>query len=143
MRALLVLFLLVTAARAEELPREVSGPAFVIDGDSVIVGSMEVQLFGIDAPEMHSGHGHFARAALEDLVAGQEVHCLVRERDQYKRFVSVCGTKRTADLAAALLAAGEAITFRRFLKGSAEEAAYLEAEGLARSRGIGLWARDE
>ncbi|MGH6893195.1 MAG: thermonuclease family protein, partial [Dongiaceae bacterium] len=74
---------------------------------------------------------------------GQEVQCLVRERDRYKRFVAVCRTKRTADLAAALLAAGEAITFRQFLRGSAEETSYLEAERLARSRGIGLWARGE
>jgi hypothetical protein len=38
------------------------------------------------------------------------------------------------DLAAALLAAGEAITYRKFLKGASEEAAYLSAERLARRR---------
>ena len=64
-----------------------------------------------------------------------------RDRDRYQRLVCVCGTDRTPDLAAALLAAGEAITYRKFLRGAAEEETYLTAERLARSRGLGLWAR--
>jgi endonuclease YncB( thermonuclease family) len=59
---------------AEPLPSEVAGPEMVGDGDTLTVGPSEVRLFGIDAPEMRSGHGHFVRAELEDLIAGQKVH---------------------------------------------------------------------
>jgi endonuclease YncB( thermonuclease family) len=69
------------------------------------------------------------------------VRCTVRDRDRYKRLVAVCRTQRVPDLGAALLAAGEAITYRQFLKGAPEEAAYLSAERLARSRAVGLWVR--
>jgi endonuclease YncB( thermonuclease family) len=142
LRAALAAVAFITNANAAETsPKEISGRPTVTDGATLAIGETEIRLFGIDAPEMSSGHGHFARAALEDLLAGQEVHCFVRDRDQYKRLVAVCGTKRTPDLAAALLAAGEVITFRRFLKGSPEESAYINAERLARSRAIGLWAR--
>ena len=65
----------------------------------------------------------------------------VRDRDRFERLVAVCRTDRVPDLAAALLAAGEAITYRKFLKGAPEEAAYIAAERLARSRAVGLWAR--
>jgi endonuclease YncB( thermonuclease family) len=137
----LLMLLFTASALAADLPSEVSGPAAVEDGDTLMVGRAEVRLFGIDAPEMSSGHGHFARAELEDLISGQEVRCKVRDRDRYKRLVAVCRTDRMPDLAAALLAAGEAITYRQFLRGAPEEAAYLAAESLARSRAVGLWSR--
>jgi hypothetical protein len=41
----------------------VAGWATVEDGDTLTVGRTEVRLFGIDALEMRSGHGHFARRA--------------------------------------------------------------------------------
>ena len=141
MRALFMLLLMTASVQAAELPSEVAGQARVEDGDTLTVGGSGVRLFGIDAPEMDSGHGHFARAELEDLISGQEVRCKVRDRDRYDRLVAVCRTDRVPDLAAALLAAGEAITYRKFLKGTPEEAAYLSAERLARSRAVGVWAR--
>ena len=63
-------------------------------GDSLTVSGIEVRLFGIDAPEMDSGDGHFARAELEDLISGQEVRCKVRDCDGVSDDISRLGPGR-------------------------------------------------
>ena len=53
---------------AAELPRHLSGPVLVIDGDGLRIGEAEIRLFGIDAPEMRGGAaGLRSRTALEKL----------------------------------------------------------------------------
>jgi endonuclease YncB( thermonuclease family) len=70
---------------AAELPKQVSGPALVIDGDGLKIGAGEIRLFGIDAPEMRGGaEGRRLRTALEKLVADKPVRCEVLDRDRYK-----------------------------------------------------------
>jgi len=88
------LLLMTASVQAAELPSEVAGPARVEDGDTLTVGRSEVRLFGIDAPEMDSGDGHFARAELEDLISGQEVRCKVRDCDGVSDDISRRGPGR-------------------------------------------------
>lgn len=49
------LFLVTTAAVAAEVPKLVTGPALVVDGDGLRIGEWEIRLLGIDAPELRDG----------------------------------------------------------------------------------------
>jgi endonuclease YncB( thermonuclease family) len=126
-----------------ELPKQVSGPALVIDGDGFKIGEHEIRLFGIDAPEMRGGaEGRRARGELEDLIAGEPVACEPLNFDRYRRVIAIC-TAQGRDLGEAMLEMGWAVTYRRFLDGSPVEERYLGAERQARQAGRGLWAEDQ
>lgn len=88
----------------------------VIDGDSIVVGKIEMRLWGIDAPEWNAPGGAAATAFLRRLIAGKPVSCTVKDVDRYKRAVVQCfvGGK---DVAGALVAAGLARDWPRYSKG--------------------------
>src|SRR4029453_6321568 len=77
-----------------------SGPARVVDGDSLEIGSQRIRLFGIDAPEGRQhcrdaqGHdyacGREATRALEALIDGRPVTCTRLDHDRYEREVAAC-----------------------------------------------------
>ena len=145
MLALLFLLLMTTTALGADLPQQVRGSATVVDGDGLwvtdkTVGRKEIRLFGIDAPEVHEGQlGRTARSAMEQLVDKREVTCAVRTIDRYKRLIAVC-TAEGVDLGAAMLEAGQAATYRRYLIGSELEEPYLAAERRAQAGHLGIWA---
>lgn len=116
----------------------VIGPTRIIDGDSLMVGAVEVRLYGIDAPELfqrctREGRevqcGREAARALVALIAGQPVSCRRRDRDRYGRTVAICQAEEV-DLGRAMVAAGHAVAYGAY---SGEEAAAREARR-------GLWA---
>ncbi len=140
MRVLILLLFLTGSAWAGDWPDAVGGAARVVDGDTVRVRSTTVRLYGVDAPEMRGGpEGPRSRAALEDLIGGQPVSCTVLDRDRFDRLVAICRAN-DRDLAEAMLELGQAVTYRRFLKGGSIEARYLVAEATARKGGLGIWA---
>ena len=74
-----------------------TGPAKVIDGDTIIVAEQLVRLHGIDAPELDQPFwwrgqqlvgGMMALAALEAPTAGVKVRCKAVERDRHGRIVA-------------------------------------------------------
>jgi endonuclease YncB( thermonuclease family) len=78
-------------------PRSLTGPAKIIDGDTIVVAGQMVRLHGIDAPELDQTFwwrgqklvcGTMALAALEALTAGVKVRCTVVERDRHGRLVA-------------------------------------------------------
>ncbi len=79
---------------------DISGPARVIDGDTLEVAGQHVRLHGIDAPELaqtcqdRNGEypcGRIARATVLDLIAGMDtVTCKMRGKDRYGRWLAVC-----------------------------------------------------
>jgi endonuclease YncB( thermonuclease family) len=90
------------------------------DGDSLMVGSREVRLFGIDAPEFEQqckragqswACGSEARERLSQLATGRDVRCVSVETDQYGRFLSRCSAGGT-DLNRAMVASGYAVASR-------------------------------
>lgn len=87
MRSLFLALVLIVAASA--LAEDVTGPARVIDGDTIEIGGCRIHLFGIDAPELGQTCewpgktipcGEVAHTGLMDLMAGAEVVCATRDK---------------------------------------------------------------
>jgi endonuclease YncB( thermonuclease family) len=71
-RTLTVLALLLLVSPA--LARDIRGPAFVVDGDTVTVAVVSVRLKGVDASERNTPRGEAARRAMQSIVSG-EIRC--------------------------------------------------------------------
>jgi endonuclease YncB( thermonuclease family) len=118
--------------------RTVEGFAQVIDGDSLEVGSVEIRLRGLDAPELQQtctrhrapyACGEASRAALAELVAGQSVRCRGSGRDHYQRLLARCFIQ-DQDVGAWLVAQGYAVGY----------GSYESEQDRARQAALGLWA---
>jgi len=118
----------------------VSGPARIIDGDTVEVEGVTVRLYGIDAPEIsqsctRNGRawacGAWARDVLAELSRGG-LRCKGREQDRYGRLVATC-TGAAGDVAAGMVARGAAFAYREY------SLDYVDAEKRAAVARIGLW----
>ena len=121
-----------------------SGPARVIDGDSLTIGSQRVRLFGIDAPELAqtcteaNGKswlcGRAAKAKLTTLIKGGNVNCESRATDRFGRIVAVCSAAGVPDLGEAMVRDGYAVDL-----GGAAGNPYREAEAEAQTAKRGIW----
>ena len=118
-----------------------SGPARVVDGDTLELGGVRVRLHGIDAPESAQNCrvggrfwacGRAATRALAGLVRGKPVSCEERDRDRYGRVVAVCRTAGQ-DLNAWMVSEGWAFAYRRYSH------AYVAHETRARTAKRGMW----
>ncbi len=121
---------------------EISGPARVVDGDTLEVAGERIRLYAIDAPEKDQTCSLDGRAwacgiaAWGDLVqftAGKEVVCEPRDTDRYGRTVAACTVDGT-DLGDWLVRNGWAIAYYLY---SYE---YTRAEHHAKTNRLGLWA---
>ncbi len=140
MRALiLTLALLATPALAE-----VTGPARVIDGDTLEIQGQRIRLHGIDAPESRqlcrlAGKpwqcGKDAANALAEKIGRRSVACEERDRDRYGRFIAKCSVAGE-DLGEWMVAHGWAVAYYLF---SYE---YSRAEQRAKSARRGIWASE-
>jgi len=95
-----------------------TGPAKVIDGDTIVVAGQLVRLHGIDAPELDQtfmwrgqemGCGAMSLAALEALIAGVKVRCEVVERDRHGRLVAKVFSLNGVDIGRRLVLAGPVV----------------------------------
>jgi len=138
--AILALLALVSSRLDRVETRQATGAAVVNDGDSLTLGAERVRLRGIDAPEYNQtcirdgadyACGRRSREALTKLIAGRPVVCKGWERDRYGRMLGQC-TAGAADLNKSQVAAGWAIAYGD----------YLDEEGEAREKKLGLWAGD-
>jgi endonuclease YncB( thermonuclease family) len=119
----------------------VSGPARVLDGDTLEIGGTRVRLYGIDAPEKAQSCidarrrrwpcGMRATQRLESMIGGRTVVCRGRERDRYGRFLGICSVERD-ELNAALVREGLAWAFVAY----AADYVGAEREGRATKRGV-------
>jgi endonuclease YncB( thermonuclease family) len=123
-------------------PESLTGPARVIDGDTIVVADELVRLHGIDAPELdqtfwwrgrYISCGTMALAALEALTAGVSLRCEVVERDRHGRLVAKCYSPNGVDISRRLVSAGWALAYRRY------STDYVDAEDEARKAGRGMW----
>ena len=122
----------------------VSGPARVIDGDTLDVGGVRVRLHGIDAPERAQrcrvqGRtrlcGRDSTRALAGRIGASPVVCEARDRDQYGRVIGICRANG-GDLNAWMVAERWAFAYRRYSH------AYVGHETRARAEKRGVWAGD-
>ncbi|MGD9613817.1 MAG: thermonuclease family protein [Alphaproteobacteria bacterium] len=122
----------------------ITGPARVIDGDTIEVAGQRIRLYGIDAPEMGQPctdpHGTYdagaeARRALHEITDGEMVTCQPLGRDRYGRTLAEVRNNRWGNVNATMVRAGWALDYETYSKGR-----YLEHQDEARAAKRGLWA---
>lgn len=120
---------------------EVSGPARVVDGDTLVIGAQAIRIEGIDAPEdgqrcSHSDGGQWpcGTQATEALRALSEkgVRCVGSEFDAYERLIASCSSDN-ANIGQAMVRAGMALAYRHY------STRYVVDEEFARNAGRGVW----
>lgn len=123
-------------------PQKLEGTAEAVDGDEIRVGDSLIRLYGIAAPGMSARLGPEARVALDGLVGGQRVNCLVYGKTAEGDAVGQCEASGK-DPAETLLAQGLAAVYRNGNGSDPAEQAlarkYDAVETLARKQGVGLW----
>ncbi|CAL4867791.1 hypothetical protein MMA231_02058 [Asticcacaulis sp. MM231] len=118
----------------------VSGSAYAVDGDTLVIKHRHVRLFGIDAFEHDQTCGRFrcgveATSALRGLIEGQIITCRQQDHDQYGRMVAICKLPSGLDLGAEMVRRGLAVDYRSFTLD------YMDEETDARAHKRGAWAR--
>lgn len=116
---------------------DVSGYAYVIDGDTLRIGEERIRLFGIDAPERDqrcgpAACGELARGHLQMIVLGRTVRCQGDDRDRYRRLIATCRVQGR-DIGSRMVAEGWAMAYVRYSR------RYLAAETRARRDRLGMW----
>lgn len=133
-----VIFLLAAPAAAAPF----YGLARAKDGDSLIVGTREVRLFGIDAPEFDQqckrgrqnySCGSEAADKLSALVTGKEIRCKAVGVDQHQRTLARC-TVGGIEINRVMVSSGMAVAYRRY------STDYVSAEATAKLNKRGIWA---
>src|SRR5512134_3419079 len=120
---------------------DVTGPATVVDGDTIVVAGERVRLQGIDAPELHQSCtaygqqwacGRTSAEWLREYLNGRQVECVGHARDRYSRLLAVCYVGGES-INERIVREGWALDFRRY------SSDYLPAEAEAKRVGAGLW----
>ncbi|WP_439139881.1 thermonuclease family protein, partial [Roseicyclus sp.] len=114
---------------------KISGRAYVVDGDTIIIRKTQIRLFGIDAPELDHPYGKNAKNAMWRLCEGKTITAEILETDAYGRTVAKCWLPDGRDLSAELVKQGLALDWKKFSGGIYR---HLEAPD-ARKR---LWLAD-
>lgn len=136
--AFLAFALLVLGFLSRPPENAITGPAHVIDGDSLTVAGQEMRLKGLDAPEFRQmcredtrdiPCGRRATAAMKRLVERGPVYCYGAERDRYNRLLVLCRVNGV-DIGREMVLAGHAVDY----------GLYAEEEREARKMQRGLWA---
>ena len=120
----------------------VSGPARIIDGDTIDIGGTRIRLEGIDAPEAaqtctdaQGAAWACGTAATREMVAmtrDRTVDCYSRGLDKYGRMLGICFVG-AVDVSAEMVKRGYAWAFIRYSRH------YVAEEAQARAAGIGIW----
>ena len=121
---------------------QASGPARVVDGDTVEIDGTRFRISGIDAPErgqpctnsegLTFDCGEVARRGLETTIGGQVVACTAATVDHYGRPVATCEVGGS-DLGKAMVVQGLAVPFKEYSE------AYVADGEVAKSASTGLW----
>lgn len=126
-----------------------TGAAYIVDGDTIVIQKIQIRLFGVDAPEMNHPYGKKAKWALLALCKGNRIRAEILEQDDHGRTVAKCYLPDGRDLSAEMVKMGLAIDWPKFSGGIYRE---MEVEGdrkklwLADARQKGrmyLWERYE
>lgn len=131
------------AARSEA--GALSGPARVLDGDTLDIEGRRVRLEGIDAPELGQSCrrrdqgawpcGIAAAKALESMIGNRDIDCSPAGVDKYGRTLGLCRSG-ALDLNREMVRVGLAWAFVKY------STSYVAVEAEARRAGTGVWQAD-
>ena len=125
--ALLAVPLLVISA-VPARTQDISGPARVIDGDTIVIDGQIIDLYGVDAPELDFNgveqtclsDGQTYRCALvaagrlAEKIAGRTVSCEAHAKDTEGHLLASCYTEKREDLAGWLVNKGYVVVDSRY-----------------------------
>jgi endonuclease YncB( thermonuclease family) len=92
----------------------VTGPAHVIDGDTVVVAGVTVRLKGVDAAERGTVLGDRATRVMTGIVNGGALTCDLTGEKTWRREVGFCTTAAGIDINKAIIAQGAALACPRY-----------------------------
>ena len=117
----------------------------IIDGDTIILNSEKIRLYGIDTPEIKQtctdNYGHTyscgvrAKLELEKIIDSRKVSCVKKTKDRYKRSISICYADGN-DINSLMVKKGWALAYRKYSK------KYVKDEVIAKSNKAGMWSGD-
>lgn len=128
--------------------QDISGPARVIDGDTIAIDGQIIDLYGVDAPELDFNgveqtclsDGQTYRCALvaagrlAEKIAGRTVSCEAHAQDAEGHVLASCFIKKHEDLAGWLVNKGYVVVDSRY----SEE--FADWEIWNKAAGTGLWS---
>jgi len=115
---------------------------YVIDGDTIHIGSKKYRFSGIDTPEMKQTCGKdnkiimcgvLAKNALIKKISNRPVLCKEETIDRYKRIIAECFINNDS-LSKYLVRNGHAFAYRKYSK------KFIEDEQYAKENKLGLWS---
>ena len=116
--------------------------AYVVDGDTIHIGSNKYRFSGIDTPEMKQTCskdnkiimcGMLAKDSLIQKINNRTVLCKEETIDRYKRIVAECFVNKES-LSTYLVRNGYAFAYRKYSK------KFIEDERYAKENKLGLWS---
>ncbi|MBA8667325.1 thermonuclease family protein [Candidatus Jidaibacter acanthamoebae] len=120
------------------------GEAKITDGDTIIIGSQKIRLYGIDAPEKNQKCktkqdrewqcGIEAKDYLAKIVDQNKVFCFSKSKDRYRREVSICYNHKFQSINAEMVRNGYAVAYTKYSK------LYINEEQQAKQKKLGIWA---
>ncbi|MEO9684731.1 MAG: thermonuclease family protein [Tateyamaria sp.] len=113
----------------------IEGPAFVVDGDSLVIKKTEIRIYGVDAPELNHPYGKKAKWAMVALCKGQQVRAKIIEKDVHGRAVAMCFLPDGRDLSEEMVKLGLALDWPKYSEGDYRT---FEPEGVRKK----LWLAD-
>ncbi len=121
---------------------DLSGPAVIVDGDTLSIAGNKVRLHGIDTPEKNQTCiangvtwpcGYEATEAVRNWTYTKEVRCVGNQKDRYGRLIAECFVSGY-NLNARIVYEGLGLAYRKYSK------QYVPEEDKARQAGRGMWA---
>ena len=115
----------------------------IIDGDTIILNSEKIRLYGIDTPEIKQtctdNYGHTyscgirAKLELEKIIGSRKISCIKKTKDRYKRSISICYVDEN-DINSLMVRNGWALAYRKYSK------KYVKDEAIAKLNDAGMWS---
>ena len=113
--AAIVLVCLTTIAAAD--PLTISGPARVIDGDTIVINGIHIRLQGLDAEELSMTNGPKSGEVMRDIVGDRIITCKPDGTRSYERIVASCFLPNGTDISRELVRRGWALDCAHFSHG--------------------------
>ena len=120
---------------------DLSGPAVIVDGDTLSISGNKVSLHGVDAPEKEQtcrtngviwSCGYKAAEIVGEWTYTKEVRCVGNQKDQYGTLVANCFVSGY-NLNARIVSEGLGLAYRKYSE------QYIPEEDQARKARKGLW----